>query len=313
MSQPDSKHLMDAVRTANKGAVLVLKSGREFFNQSGCVACHHSNMTSMMIPVAHAGSLKLDTDTESAIEKSTKLRWGRTEQLLLQRLDPGGAAMNVGYGALALAAANHPGDLTTDAMAINIAGQQLLDGSWPRGGIPRPPMEDSAIHVTAIGVFALAKYGPPARRAEWEERIASARKWLAATKPITTDERAMQILGLKWAGATAAELKPYAEALAREQRSDGGWAQTKHLASDAYATGQSLYALSQAGWLAGQARVRSKAERFLCATQKEDGSWYVKSRSPKFQPYFESGFPYAGDQWISSAATAWATMGLLSK
>ena len=30
----------------------------------------------------------------------------------------------------------------------------------------------------------------------------------------------------------------------------------------------------------------------------------------KFQPYFESGFPYGHDQWISHAGTAWATMGL---
>jgi hypothetical protein len=30
----------------------------------------------------------------------------------------------------------------------------------------------------------------------------------------------------------------------------------------------------------------------------------------KIQPYFEGGFPYGHDQWISQAATAWATMGL---
>jgi hypothetical protein len=26
----------------------------------------------------------------------------------------------------------------------------------------------------------------------------------------------------------------------------------------------------------------------------------------KLQPYFQSGFPYDHDQWISTAATAWA-------
>jgi hypothetical protein len=30
----------------------------------------------------------------------------------------------------------------------------------------------------------------------------------------------------------------------------------------------------------------------------------------KIQPYFESGFPHGDDQWISQAATAWATVGL---
>ena len=41
--------------------------------------------------------------------------------------------------------------------------------------------------------------------------------------------------------------------------------------------------------------------------QAADGSWYVRSRAPKFQPYFQSGFPHDHDQWISAAATSWAT------
>jgi hypothetical protein len=36
----------------------------------------------------------------------------------------------------------------------------------------------------------------------------------------------------------------------------------------------------------------------------------VKSRAVKFQPYFESGFPYGHDQWISASATAWATVAI---
>ena len=45
--------------------------------------------------------------------------------------------------------------------------------------------------------------------------------------------------------------------------------------------------------------------RFLIADQREDGSWFVASRSKPFQPYFESGFPYGKDQFISMAATSW--------
>jgi hypothetical protein len=36
----------------------------------------------------------------------------------------------------------------------------------------------------------------------------------------------------------------------------------------------------------------------------------VKSRSFPFQPYFESGFPYGADQWISIAGSSWATIAL---
>jgi uncharacterized protein (TIGR03067 family) len=45
-------------------------------------------------------------------------------------------------------------------------------------------------------------------------------------------------------------------------------------------------------------------------TQQEDGSWLVRSRSKPFQPYYESGFPHGKDQFISSAASAWATTAL---
>jgi hypothetical protein len=39
----------------------------------------------------------------------------------------------------------------------------------------------------------------------------------------------------------------------------------------------------------------------------------VRSRAVKLQPYFESGFPFGHDQWISSAGTAYAVMALAAK
>ena len=35
-----------------------------------------------------------------------------------------------------------------------------------------------------------------------------------------------------------------------------------------------------------------------------------KTRALPLQPYFESGFPYGHDQWISAAGTSWASMAL---
>jgi hypothetical protein len=50
--------------------------------------------------------------------------------------------------------------------------------------------------------------------------------------------------------------------------------------------------------------------RFLLGTQLEDGSWYVRTRAIPVQPYFDSEFPHGQDQFISAAATNWATMAL---
>jgi len=120
----------------------------------------------------------------------------------------------------------------------------------------------------------------------------------------------MQILGLKWAGVQAGLREARTKELIALQRSDGGWAQTPYLASDAYATGQVLYTLHETGFSSADDPAFRRGVEFLLRTQKEDGSWYVKSRAMKIQPYFQSGFPYDHDQWISASATAWASMAL---
>ena len=54
----------------------------------------------------------------------------------------------------------------------------------------------------------------------------------------------------------------------------------------------------------------SAALQFLMKTQAADGSWFVQSRAVPLQPHFEADFPYGKDQFISAAATNWATMAL---
>jgi hypothetical protein len=56
--------------------------------------------------------------------------------------------------------------------------------------------------------------------------------------------------------------------------------------------------------------VYRRGVQFLLQTQQSDGSWQVKSRAPRFQPYFDTIFPYGHDQWISASATAWGSMAL---
>ena len=51
--------------------------------------------------------------------------------------------------------------------------------------------------------------------------------------------------------------------------------------------------------------------QFLLKTQLADGSWFVRKRAHAVQIYFESGFPYSEHQYISAAATNWATQALI--
>jgi hypothetical protein len=85
--------------------------------------------------------------------------------------------------------------------------------------------------------------------------------------------------------------------------------------SDAYATGQALYALRQAGALGATSAAFRRGLRFLLDTQQPDGSWLVKTRlhspAPISPPFFDSGFPNGRDQYSSFAGSAWAVMGML--
>jgi Squalene-hopene cyclase C-terminal domain len=159
---------------------------------------------------------------------------------------------------------------------------------------------------------ALQVYGPKTHRSKYDESVKRAADWLVKVKPQTSEERAYQLLGLSWAGFKSDNpiVRHIVRDLVAEQRSDGGWASLHSLASNAYSTGLALVALKQAGAVEPRNASFKQGVAFLLKTQLADGSWYVKSRAVPFQPYFESGFPHGHDQWISAAATNWATTAL---
>jgi squalene cyclase len=196
-------------------------------------------------------------------------------------------------------------------MARFVKGQQYPDGGW-RIFAHRPPIESSDVQVTAVSLRSLQLYGPKAQRPEYQAAVKRAADWLVKAQPQTTEDRVFQLLGLKWAGLNSkpAITRTSVRGLLATQRSDGGWAQLPSIASDAYATGQALVALREAGGLRASDPAYKRGVAFLLKTQLEDGSWYVKSRAIPFQPFFESGFPHGHDQWVSMAASNWATMAL---
>ena len=83
-------------------------------------------------------------------------------------------------------------------------------------------------------------------------------------------------MGLVWSNASPASAERAAKALAATQRSDGGWSQLSSMGSDAYATGQALYALNAAGKMPATDPVYQKGVKYLLRTQAADGSWHVK-------------------------------------
>jgi len=214
--------------------------------------------------------------------------------------------MGHGYQLLGQAAlGTEPSDFT-DAATFFLTGLQTAKGHWASLA-HRPPQEDSDITATALALRGLRAYG---EGAEVEAAISRGRSWLVNTPAISSEDRAMRLLGLVWARGDGAEISSARRQILEAQLPSGGWSQTPGRAADAYATGQALTALRASG-VSPQNRAFTEGVRFLVGTQLADGSWRVSTRRVvSGLPHFETGYPHGIDQFISYAGASWATTAL---
>ena len=275
----------EAARTkaaAEKAIVLLQKSSAQFSRVSGCASCHHQALPQMAFGVARAHDISVDeAAARQQVDATIAVLKGVHEQALANRDRIPDPPISVSYALVGLAAAQYPADEITDALARVVAAWQSDDGAFYPLPPMRPPLEADTFTATALSLRALHLYGTHP-----DERVARAGRWLRTAPPRTTEQRAMQLLGLTWSKAAAQDIRTAAEALLAEQRHDGGWSQLAGLETDAYATGQALVALQAAGHDVSSAEYQ-RGVGFLVRTQFPDGSWHsrVLRRSVPLQPF----------------------------
>ena len=283
---------------------LLEKQSHNFIRIGGCNSCHAQDLPSAAAAIARAHGLP-------ASKEIPQLPQSMHTQNPARLMDLGAISVgSAGWEMFDFGNNGVPRDEYTDATVRYIKALQTPAGNWDAFESRRPPMSAGAYQTTALAVYSLKTYGPPAESADTEKALSRGAAWLETAKPGNTQDRAFHLMGLAWAGAKSSSIAAAAKAVAASQRADGGWSQLPSMGSDAYATGQALYALNAAGRMPAADPVYAKGVKYLLTTQAADGSWHVKSRSIWLQPYFESGFPYGHDQWISAAGTSWAAMAL---
>ena len=253
---------------------------------------------------------------------------------------PGGV-IRAGYALWALEAAGWPRDETTASVAHYLTVIQGDHKRWPPQS-NRPPSESSAFTATALALRGVQAFAQPAPDQETTEKAgpkvetatalrARALEWLEQTKPKETEDRVFRLWGLKHASARPGRLpRPPTICCILSGPTVAGASSTHRRNQPKRRTRRTKLRwrplvrcqrrlcdrLSLGGASLGRRcfhRVTPyrRGLQFLIRSQRNDGTWFIKSRSSPFQAYFESGFPHGPDQFISAAGSGWATAALV--
>jgi ankyrin repeat protein len=307
-------------RAAVELSVPLIQRGAAIWRQRvSCGACHHAHMMVRAIGVVKRQGFPINEELVAAAgprqasetENAPPAQDLKTEEGILRRSLGifGDRAFAISSALSSQVEAGRMPNSNTEVQALFLAKIQLPDGSW-RPCPPRVPIMSSRFTTTASAVRVLRHYGPASDAAEIAERIKRAAAWLRAATPVTTDDKVFRLFGLSWTDSDNTLIRNAADLLKNEQNADGGWAQLRGLNSDAYATGQVLAALHEAGGLRTGDPVYQRGIEFLLKRQEPDGSWLVHTRAAPRNEYFESGSPHGKFQEISYAGTCWAAMAL---
>jgi hypothetical protein len=284
-----------------------------------CAACHHAPLP--LWALSEADRQGYATDKKFVAETLDSIL-GSPEKLISSKLfnDPAdppdtrpiGKGVRTGAAFMAVAARSfHALDegqkQSLQLIVKDILEKQRDDGSW-EFFLSRPPINENATTdvawiIMALGVETDLKAPEPQRAA-----IARATAWLEGKTPETHQDKVFKVLLAARGGHVGEKTQKTIDEIFGLQRPDGGWSQTvPELKSDAFATGQTLYVLSRAGYQADRPEIM-RAFDFLVATQAEDGSWPMISRSTP------DGSPGSSKLLspITCAASSWATLGLAS-
>lgn len=307
------------------GLARVKQAASDWQTHKTCFACHHQTLPMLAAVEGERAGIALDKDwLKSQADTTLKYFEERIEDMDEGDHVPGGAATTA-FGFWALQLDERLPDRTTAAMVsylLQIQGVSRLrddkkgvtapearDGHW-QASCRRAPMQASNIGDTVLVLVGLKHYATPEQAVQMADAHAKAEKWLAQAPLRHQQDLLWRFWGLHHLGGDEALKASTLAAILAEQRDDGGWAETKERQSDAYSTGQTLFMLLKTGTADDHPAI-VRARDYLLKTQFTDGSWLAESHvENKAQRYFENGDPHGEHQFLSTAATAWATAAL---
>lgn len=297
----------DVKGVVNRGVAFLAKDNLAWKESKQCFECHHAPFTIWALNEAKNQGYAVD---DKALAEMTSWVVGKDYlgRLLAKRPEQKEIVFNEAPLFLALGLEAGDTKATQDGlkqMLASVVQDQGKDGSWKRVNESRPILS-SPDTLTMLALLALSAPNAPDLGKDGKTAKEKGLQWLQAARP--DDELqpiALRLILWRRIGRPSAEWESLAQQLQKAQNDDGGWGQIKKAKSDAFATGQALYALAEAGVKSDDAVVK-KAQAFLAKSQGQDGAWPMTSRA-----IMANGKVATKYEPITHAASAWAVMGLV--
>jgi hypothetical protein len=292
-------------RSVERSLAFLEKDGLAWMEQKKCASCHAVPLTLWSQYEARKHGFAIHDKAIDGLRTKALAEYVNDPKLKPagQEGAPGTLSVAPIYLSLGVAAAGPPDGETNKALdrfAGHLLSVQQADGSWgdPNGGpkTTNTPVKDTNDVLTMWVLLALASRdaGP----ASWPAARDRALAWLKKATPGDSNQSLVVRVLTRHRFGKPDEWRPLVKELLGKQNPDGGWSQLKDRPSDAFATGQALYALGTVGTPATDPAI-GRAWNYLVQSQRDDGSWLVHTRAPK-----------GHDVIISYFGSGWATLGL---
>lgn len=295
--------------TIERGLGFLAKDAVAWRDEHHCASCHHAAL--VVWSMREAKQQGHTVDEAVLAEMTTWIANSGDGTTSVPRPEGIPRAFNEKAVSFALGLASDPAPDAASQEGMKrllqtVKNDQLENGSWASWPETKPPIfghsDERATLSAVLALLPAATAGDVAAIAARDKGV----QWLVATQT-DDDPQSIALRLVLWhrLGRPATELAPLVQRIKERQNADGGWSQTSEMPSDAWATGQALYALAHAGLKSEDAAVQ-RAQAFLIAAQREDGSWPMTSRPTK-----PDDKRVAGVIPITGAGSAWAVMGLV--
>ncbi len=280
---------------AQRGIEWLETAATQWQSGHGCFGCHVQSQVMMGLTISKEAKYVVNDNCLQQLQKFIETNQNADGSYFNQNF-----VTATQFAAMGLSVGDKTNGGKSPAMLKAI--DWLLPKQEKTGAIPadhnEPPIDQGEFMTTVNSISAFQQGYAESGNAHYKQAAQRALAWVAAAKPETTQDKVFKILALsrygnalqkRAAGQVVADLKT-------EQKEDGGWQETSAMhGSNAFATGQVLYAFKQAG-VSVESPEFSKGVQFLLANQKESGAW------PSINS--QSGRP------SEFAPTMWAVIGL---